>query len=431
VLVRALLSAALLAGGCGGTRSGSGDRRGEVPAARTQTDGAQAASLPGPEFGLTEDNASLLWSPGARAGIDPKIALARERLRELHPSYIRLLVDWAALQPDPRQPPVLDAAVSGCAREVGPCASYAGLSDELRAIAFQQRAARAHGEDAFRVVLDVFGVPGWAAHAPTGCEAGAAPAFARAISSRGLAGYRELIGSLLALGAREGVELDWWSPWNEPNDALFLGPQHASCLAGSPTVAPKAYGQLVRAMGSELRAAGGDRTMLLGELSAVGDDSPHQTSIASFVAAVPRDVLCLSEVWSVHAYATYGAGARHVDPVATLERALDARGACGRRASVWVTEAGAGAEHPGRARTTSASDERAGCLALASQLLDWEHDPRVGAILQYSFREDPAFPVGLLSADLSHVYPAYRLWSVYEQDRARGELPSSSAALCA
>jgi hypothetical protein len=424
---------ALLAGGCGGARSGSGssDRRGASLGAGAHAGGAKAAPLPGPDFGLTEDNASLLWSPGASAGIDPKVALARERLTELHPSYIRLLVDWAALQPDSRQPPAFGATVSGCAREVGPCASYAGLSEELRAIASQQRAARARGEDAFRVVLDVFGVPGWAAHAPTGCEAGAAPAFARAISQRGLAGYRELIGSLLALGAREGVELDWWSPWNEPNDALFLGPQHASCVAGSPTVAPEAYAQLARAMGSELRAAGGARTMLLGELSAVGSDSPHRTSIDSFVAALPSDVLCLSGVWSVHSYATYGTGARPGDPVPTLERALDARGACGRRARIWVTEAGAGAQHPGRARAASASDEHAGCLALASQLLGWEHDPRVGAILQYSFREDPAFPVGLLSADLTHVYPAYGLWSDYERDRARGELPSSPAALCA
>jgi len=461
--------------GCGGARSGAGragaSRTGG--AAGTAVPPVEAAPPPGPGFGLTEDNAGLLWSPApaaapaagsttaataltptaaapanaaalagdpasaavgatAAAGGEPTaFVAARERLTALRPTYIRLLVDWAALQPDPNRPPALDAAVSGCARTVGPCVPYAGLRDELRAIASQQRAARARGEDDFRVVLDVFGVPGWAAHDPSGCEAGGAPAFARAIGPRGLAGYRALIESVLALGASEGVALDWWSPWNEPNDARFLSPQHASCEAGSPTVAPAVYARLARTMGSVLRAAGGGRTMLLGELSAVATDSPHRTSIPSFVAALPQDVLCSSTVWSIHAYATYGAGARAGDPVAALEQALDARGDCGRRASVWVTEAGAGAEHPGRARTAGAGDERAGCLALAAQLLGWEHDPRVGAVFQYSFREDPAFPVGLLSADLAHVYPAYGLWSRYTQNRARGELPASGAALCA
>ena len=76
-------------------------------------------------------------------------------------------------------------------------------------------------------------------------------------------------------------------------------------------------------------------------------------------------------------------------------------------------------------------DEHAGCLALAAQLQRWAADPRVEAILQYSFREDPAFPVGLTSADLAHVYSAYRLWLLYTRASERGEAPPAQAALCA
>ena len=31
--------------------------------------------------------------------------------------------------------------------------------------------------------------------------------------------------ALLALGREQGVALSWWSPWNEPNNPVFLSPQ--------------------------------------------------------------------------------------------------------------------------------------------------------------------------------------------------------------
>ena len=119
---------------------------------------------------------------------------------------MRLLVDWAALQPDPRRPPALDAPVSGCARRVGPCGPYAGIREELAAIASQQRAAGA-GAGAFQVVIEIFGTPAWAARAPSGCEGSHGGTFSRTPSPAAIAGYRALIRSLLALGAREGVAL--------------------------------------------------------------------------------------------------------------------------------------------------------------------------------------------------------------------------------
>jgi hypothetical protein len=349
---------------------------------------------------------------------------ARERLTALHPRYIRLLVDWAALQPRAGQPPSLDAAVDGCARAVGPCASYAGLRDELSAIAGQQRAAREEGREGFQVVLEVFGTPSWAAVPASGCELEGTRAFSRPINEAGLAGYRSLIRALLALGESEGVSLAWWSPWNEPNNPAFLSPQRSSCALDAPSRAPAVYAQLAEAMASELAAAVGEHHLLLGELAAYTTDSIHRTGMASFIAVLPPRVLCLGDVWSIHAYPTWGEARSQDEPVALLERALDARGSpCAARARVWITETGAGAPHPGQPRPPGQAAQELACEALGERLLRWSANRRVGAIFQYSFREDPAFPVGLLSADLRHVYPTYRLWLAFAHARLSGAAP--------
>jgi hypothetical protein len=386
----------------------------------------------GPAFGLTEDNADLLWSPDG----SPRPAgflTARRELTALHPTYLRLLVDWASLQPDPDRPPALEAPISGCARSVGPCGAYAGIREELAAIASQQRAAGDGLDGGFQVVVDIFGAPSWAALAPSGCERPGTAAFSRPLRAAAIAGYRTLIHSLLALAAREGVALEWWSPWNEPNDPVFISPQRSSCAADSPPISPIVYAELARAMAAELRADGGNNAhhLLLGELNDFLTDSPHRTSIAGFVAALPAEVICLGEVWSIHDYASRDATTPATDPVQALETALDARGACGREARIWVTETGAGAPHPGQRWSGGAAAEQAACLALAEELIGWYGDPRVDAVFQYTFREDPAFPVGLLSADLSHLYPTYRLWLDWSRLRAAGEPPPAPAAGCA
>jgi hypothetical protein len=385
----------------------------------------------GPAFGLTEDNAQLLYPPQARGrAIAAGLQAARARLTALQPGYVRLLVDWAALQPSAAAPPAVEGAVDGCARATAPCAGYRGIAAELAAIADQQRVARASGQT-FPVVLVVFGVPAWAARAPGGCETSATQPFSRPITPAGLAGYRALIRALLSLGAREGVALSLWSPWNEPNNPQFLSPQREACSTGSPSLAPGVYAQLAQAMSDELTADGAEHRLLLGELAGYETSSPHDTSVAEFVDRLPHSIVCLSGDWAIHAYASYGATASAGDPVAALEAALARRGACGARARVWVTEAGAGAPPAGQQRVVGARNERAGCLSLASQLHRWSADPRVEAILQYSFRDDPAFPVGLLSADLSRVRADYQLWLLYARARARGQPPPPAARLCA
>jgi hypothetical protein len=384
--------------------------------------------LEGPALGLTEDDADLLWSPTApaRTGGEPFQA-ARLRLAALHPTYIRLLIDWASLQPHAGTPPTLAESVDGCARGVGPCGPYAGLRDELAAIASQQRAA----PGSFQVVLDIFGAPAWAALAPHGCELADTTAFARPLRAGAITAYRALISSLLALGADEGVPLDWWSPWNEPNDPRFISPQRAACRGETASLSPGVYAQLARAMHSELQAHGSSHHLILGELNDVALDSPHTTSVASFLASLPADVLCLGSVWSIHAYAARYASSSPSDAVGDLERALAARGGCAARAPIWVTEAGAGAPHPGHPRPAGQADELAGCKALAAQLIGWGRDKRVQAVFQYSFREDPAFPVGLVSADLSHVYPTYGLLHAYARARASRQPLPTAATGCA
>ncbi len=420
------LLAALALAGCGGSDAASSK------VARSSTAPSTRPAARGPAFGLTEDNADLLW-PAVTASPSggPPFETARRRLAALHPRYVRLLVDWAALQPYADRAPALDGPVDGCARGVGPCGAYAGIREELRALAAQQRAARTEGRSGYQVVLDLFGTPAWAARPPSGCEPAETAPFSRPIGSAGIAGYRALIRSLLALGAREGVALEWWAPWNEPNDPVFVSPQRASCAADSPLLAPAVYAELAQAMAEELNSHPGVHHLLLGELNAFQADSAERTSITSFVAALPDTVVCLSDTWSVHAYAARPQAEPQLEPTSILERALDSRGACGSRASIWVTEAGAGAPHPGRRRPAGAQDERSGCATLARQLARWVADPRVTAILQYSFREDPAFPVGLLSADLSHAYPAYALWLRYTRASMAGAPVAPQSTLCA
>jgi hypothetical protein len=406
---------------CGGTGPHA-----TAPTPKPPSTGRAAPAPPGAALGLTEDNAQLLWNPAAAQGSTVAgFPAARGELTALHPTYIRLLVDWARLQPDPSRPPALEAEVSGCVRELGPCAAYAGIAGELAAIASQQRA----DPGSFQVVLDILGAPSWAAAPAHGCERPGDEAFARPLLASGLAAYRTLIADLLALGRREDVALRYWSPWNEPNDPRFITPQRASCDAASPAVSPAVYSSLAEAMAQELEAAGPGHELLLGELGGYASGSAHRTSVGDFIAGLPAGVLCLGHIWAVHAYAVQGR-AEPPDPVGLLEKALAARGGCAADASIWVTEAGAGDADPGRPRAGLPGEERRACEVLAEQVLGWESNPRVAAVFQFSFRDDPAFPVGLVSSDLSRAYPVYGMWRALARARRAGEQPPPLGRLC-
>jgi hypothetical protein len=82
-----------------------------------------------------------------------------------------------------------------------------------------------------------------------------------------------------------------------------------------------------------------------------------------------------------------------------------------------VTETGVGGAHVGDRRAGGPATQRADCRAMATALARWRRDPRVTAAFQYTFRDDPAFPVGLVDASLTRTWPAYDLWLAWGGER--------------
>lgn len=341
--------------------------------------------------GITEANPHLI-APGSQPSA---FAPWRDRLAALRPRYLRVLIDWRRVQPSPDRPPDWSVPADGCLRGIPPCAPYGGIADELRA-------ARAAGMVPVVTFLDT---PDWAASPPSGCDRTHPTAQARMPAD--LEAYRALVRSLLDLGRREGVDLSWWSAWNEPNNATFLAPQRERCDPGSPTLAAGEYARLVRAMKAELDAAPGDQRIVLGETAGVTHPKPGATGAAELAGALPDDVVCDADVWAQHAYvrvhgALAGDPARdpgHAEMLRDVERGLDAHGCDGEPLPIWVTETGA---EPG--------DGRAGCVGMARALAGWYDDPRVDAAFQYTFREDTLFRTGLADERLTHERPSYAAW---------------------
>jgi hypothetical protein len=58
------------------------------------------------------------------------------------------------------------------------------------------------------------------------------------------------------------------------------------------------------------------------------------------------------------------------------------------------------------------------CAAMAAVLRAWADDPRVDAAFQYTFRDAPSFPVGLVSSSLRTTYGSYTAWHAFSRPRA-------------
>jgi hypothetical protein len=271
----------------------------------------------------------------------------------------------------------------------------------------------------------ISGVPAWAAQAPGGGERPGTAARSRELRADAVPAYRGLIRSLLALGRSVGLELPWWSPWNEPNHPYFSSPQRASCDARSTALAPLRYAALARSMSAELVADGAGHALVLGDLAGYAKPSAHTASVAEFVAALPDDVVCSGAVWAAHDYALEDVASGADTPVRQLERALDARGPCGARVRVWVSETGAPAPD---ARSAGASATATQCRRLAAALAHWNGDPRIDAVFQYTFREDPAFRAGLADARLTRLYPAFAVWLRWGRRAAADPAPNAAQA---
>lgn len=358
--------------------------------------------------GITEPNPNFV-RPGA---VDPAAARWRDALAKVHPAYYRLVVDWAHLQPDAAKPPDFDLPESGCARETPPCAKWAGLNDQLRALAARQKQG---GWEALVVITDT---PAWAAGPVDGCTDGGGGPRSAAVREDAVPAYRSLIERLLAAAGKAGAQLRWWSPWNEPNHPFFF-PQRTACRRDAPTRAVDAYVPLARALQAVLTADGGEHGLALGELAGVRDPSRRATSIGEFVAALPQDLVCAAGVWSQHAYI----GGR--DPVDLVERALRARG-CPQIPPIWITETGVGGADSRLSIARGIKSDAEGCRLLHARLARWWKDPRVAAAFQYTLRDDPLFPTGLVSADLSTGRPTLTEWQAWGS-RRRPDDPAPAA----
>jgi hypothetical protein len=326
---------------------------------------------------------------------------------------VRLSIDWAALQPSPDQPPDWGKPNDGCDRGQPPCMPYDGIRELLKAIHSAQQA-----QGGYQVAVVIYGVPAWAAAPAHGCERPHILPRSRPINAVGLRAYQALIHSLLGLAAQEHVELHWWSPWDEPNGTFFISPQRAGCSLASPPVSPSVYATLVRAMRAALEGAPGNPQLVLGEFAGFpGGGRMYATQVDEFLRALPRDVVCSAAVWAQHAYAVPGQPASQPGPVSALERDLDAY-PCARNTPIWVTETGAGGTHAGQHRSDSPTDLRRDCRALADTLAEFKRDPRIAAAVQYTYRDDPAFPVGLVDPTLTHTWPVYDLWAAWGGTRS-------------
>jgi hypothetical protein len=395
----AALAAVLAAGGDEARDRAAPTRPSEGPRAEEPRDSGLAV-------GLSDRNANLLWA-GPRGGdFEPW----RERVEALRPRWYRLMVDWSQLQPVRDGPFLFDQPDNGCLRDRPPCRPFAGMRDVLRAVRSQQRA---HG--GWEIVVTIYGVPEWAARAPHGCERSTELPRSRPLTRDGYDGYRALVRALLRLAEEEDVDLEWWSPWNEPNQPYFISPQRRRCDIASPSLAPHVYATLVQALRGELDARPGDEKLVLGELAGASGPKPLVTGIGEFVRALPEAIACEADVWAQHQYAERDEergpleSGDTADAVGELKRTLDAR-FCTRGKPIWVTETGVGGAHVGAKRSRDPAELAADCRTLERSLRRWQRDPRVDAAFQFSLREDFTFPVGVFDTELKVAYPVYELW---------------------
>jgi hypothetical protein len=415
-----MVAAAVLLAACGGgggqkSTSTAGPKPAEPPPAKQPpTDVAPGGGL---AIGLTEINPDLFWHGKDVGDFDPW----RDRVEALEPQVYRLTVDWATLQPSADAPVDWTKASDGCMRGLQPCRPFSGIRDTLRAIRSQQQAG-----NGFATMVVIYGVPDWAAIQPTGCERDDIGARSRPITAQGLEAYRKLVRSLQDLAHREGVAIRWWSPWNEPNGPFFISPQRAECRGSSKALSPAVYTKLARAMREELQPG---QQLVVGELAGLQNARKYGTSISEFFDGLPDDVVCNAGVFAQHAYAKRGDRADDPGAVGTLEQVLDGR-PCARDKPIWVTETGVGGPHVGDERSPKDASIRADCQALNVALRRWDKDPRVDAAIQYTFRDDPVFPVGLADAKLAKEWPAYQLFKAWGGARSPDGPPPALPKAC-
>jgi hypothetical protein len=359
-----------------------------------------ALAKPGLKLGITEFNPAFVWSRAARPDVAAPAGRWRDALTGLHPAYFRLVIDWAALQPDPGHGADLDKPERGCIRTTPPCVSWAGVREQLAALASRQR------EGGWETLVVITGTPAWAARGDGGCEREGVTARSRMPADGALPAYRKLVADVLAAARQEGAELRWWSAWNEPNHPYFSSPQRMTCTRTSPAQAPVAYAQLVSELQAALDAAPGEQDWVLGELAGLSRSGKKSTSVQEFLAGLPSPLVCSAKVVAQHAYAG------GVDPVDAVQQAVAAHG-CDTQPRIWITETGAGFPPADLSAAAQAANRLQACEQMAAELARWYADPRVDAAFQYTLREDDRFKTGLISTDLTTAFPTLGLWQAW------------------
>jgi hypothetical protein len=359
--------------------------------------------------GITEPN-PYLFAPDDVLPVAEPFRRWRDELVRMKPELYRLVIVWDMLQPDPSVPPDLAKLDLGCMRDKQPCAPYATVQDQLRALAARQR------EGGWQSLVVFTSTPQWAQAPPSGCRTEAVYG-----APRDLEAYRALISSVLDLAEAVGARIDFLTPWNEPNHPYFIAPQRKACDARSPSRAIAPYARLARAARAELAEHGdGDGHLVLGEMAGILEPSSRATGVAEMIRGLPRELVCAAPVWSQHAYIG------GTDPVATVKAALRTR-RCPREHAIWITETGVGPAPGGLSIARGITSEAQGCRLLHRRLRAWRDDPRVTVAAQYTMREDDLFPTGLVTTDLTRARPALSEWQAWG---AREPTAAAPAATC-
>ena len=211
---------------------------------------------------------------------------------------------------------------------------------------------------------------------------------------------------MIALGDEVGVDLRYWSAWNEPNHPFFISPQRATCSTAAKSLAVTRYAELTRNLKRALDDAPGDQEYVLGELAGLDESKTKSTSIREFLRELPTlDRVRLDDPLPARLHHRHQPGRRR------RQGRRDPR--CPKKHVVWMTETGVGAPHAGQDKRTTAPAERRACRQLHRRLVKWYDDPRVTAAFQYTFREDDVFRTGLVTTALDRAFPVLKEWQAW------------------
>lgn len=383
--------------------------------------------------GLVTTDAGALTPPATPV---PDFGAAQAATDAIAPRYVRIDVRWDLLQPKEGTPFDPAAVIgNGCGRdEAKPCSGPVSLARTLTALKAAQVAHPGH----YRPLLTFWGMPDWAGAAGDGCDAGKARAGARPLAPGKEAAYRAAIAATWGVVRAAGIDGADWTPWNEPNAPYFLDPQRATCDPTGEPRSPAQFGRLVVAMDEELDAlraaapegsAAKDDRLVVGELAAWGAPSRRAVPTDEFLRALPDDVLCRADVLSVHGYLEAKPRSGKGEPIAAGLREFDRR-PCLDGKPAWITETAVGSPRAGGSRDTARSTLTAECRLMDRQLDRWYHDPRVTAAFQYSVREDPFFPTGLVDEGLDRTFPVARVWAAWGGSREPTAAPPALPTTC-